>query len=92
MSAGVEGLVARVWPLETNRENGIGRTLRDKLHATQDLERRFAAIANSLWQQYRRPATHEVDFACSFQEARYFLTGIWALADLAERIEEKRSR
>ncbi len=89
--AGAEGLVKRVWPSETNRENGVGRTIGDKLRSPRKFERRFARIANALWQEYRNCAAHDADFYCSYHETRHFLSAVRAMVDLADRIEAART-
>lgn len=87
--AGAEGLIRRVWPSETNSDSGVGKTIREKRQSPSHLERRFATIAGALWHEYRGGAAHEEDFGCSFHEARYFVSGIRAMADLAERIKQE---
>jgi len=90
----IEAIVKNVWPAEFARGGSradFGRTLDEKAaRASNDLERRFARIAQALYKNYRNPAEHQLDFRCSYEEARLFVNGIRVLLDLGERVRRIR--
>ena len=88
----IEALAKRVWPEAFTPPNWDGKLVsvyHGKLYSSSELEERFANISLTLHKSYRNPANHDFDkFKCSFEEARFFLTGVRTLVDLWERISQ----
>lgn len=95
LGGSIEAIVRRLWPMNcaSIRQAGfdLAATLHEKRSRGTELEQRFASIAIALYKSYRNPAEHEFDsFKCSFDEAKFFLSGIRTLLQLAEQIEAAR--
>ncbi len=89
---GIEGLARRVWPDDIPkgdaRKGKLVGVLHDKRRdESNQLERRFANLALTLYNEYRKPAHHDLDsFQCTWAEARFFVSGMRVLFDISERL------
>ncbi len=91
----IEGLAKKLWPTEFDQGSRKGE-LRNVLQAHfatgSEAERRFARLALTLYDVYRKPVSHDLGaFKCTWDEARFFHAGIRTLHTLSEEVEQSRS-
>ncbi len=88
----IEGLAKKLWPKEFDQGSRKGE-LRNVLQAHfatgSEAERRFARLALTLYDVYRKPVSHDLaTFKCTWDEARFFHAGIRTLHTLSEEVEQ----
>jgi hypothetical protein len=91
----IEGLAKKLWPKDFDQGGRRGE-LRNVLQAHfatgSEAERRFARLALTLYDVYRKPVIHELGaFKCTWDEARFFHAGIRTLHTLSEEIHQSGS-
>jgi hypothetical protein len=94
---GIEALAKRTWPIPCSgsqqSQNTLVQELMSKRQSGREHEQRFADIAITLYKRYRNPFVHEFEkFRCSFNEARFFVSGMRTLLELSDRIIASRKR
>ena len=83
---GIEALAKRIWPIDESCRRLTDLLLRKAKTGTED-EKRFGYIALGLYQSYRNACVHDFGtFHCSVTEARFFVSGMHTLSELADRI------
>ena len=92
---GIEALTRRLWgnefPANRDAKRGVVAVLDHKRKFGQsELEKRFAAVALSLYTAYRNPVAHDFDrFRCTWAETRFFVSGMRVLLDISERLAQQ---
>jgi hypothetical protein len=87
----IEALTKRLWPKEFGQK-GLRKILLDHAAVGTQTERRFAQVGLTLYTVYRNPVAHELGtFKCTWDEARFFHSGIRTLHSLSEEVEKSRS-
>lgn len=91
----IEALAKRLWPNEFDKDTRQGElrnVLRGHTDSQDEIERRFARTALTLYDVYRKPAVHAFgSFRCTWEEARFFYCGMRTLTELAESLLKKRT-
>ena len=89
----IEGLVKDLWKGEissSSREGSLWNVLREHCKSSDEDECRFARIALTLYDVYRKPAQHDMhSFHCTWSEARFFHIGIKTLLELSDSIKKR---
>ncbi|MGA2068338.1 MAG: hypothetical protein ABSG86_25420 [Thermoguttaceae bacterium] len=92
----IEALAKELWPKEFDlgsRKGELRNVLQAHYATGGEAERRFARIALTLYDLYRKPVTHDLAaFKCTCDEARFFYDGIRTLHTLSQEIAQSRSR
>ncbi|MHB8970040.1 MAG: hypothetical protein ACYC3X_10230 [Pirellulaceae bacterium] len=90
----IEGLTKDLWPdsfTHGSRENGFPDAVHKYRRNGNELEKRFAQVALTLYDRYRNPAIREIaTFRCSWEETTFFFSGIRALLDLRDRLKKEK--
>ncbi len=87
----IEALARGLWPREfTGPRPKLTQILDEKTKSTDIRIKRFAWVAMSLHKTYRNVAAHEMGtFRCTWDEARFFYSGIRMLRSLADEIGQQ---
>ena len=90
----IEEITKRVWPERDTdpRSNWLSKILQTKANYPKNkFEESFAKSAIFLYNKYRKPAEHNpVHFRCSYDDAKFFYSGIVALNSLGAKIISQR--
>jgi hypothetical protein len=90
----IEGLAKDLWGAEFSQQTRKGElrnTLQEHIRSPDENEQRFARLALTLYDVYRKPAQHNLRaFQCTWEEARFFHSGMRTLVELSDKIKTKR--
>ena len=92
----IEGLTKDLWGLQFSqqpRKGELRNVLQEHINSLDENERRFSRLALALYDVYRKPAQHNLrEFQCTWEEARFFHTGMRALVELSDKIKAKNKK
>lgn len=95
LAPAIEALAKRAWmtefPTDRNGRRALVSILDRKRSTGTDVEKRFARIAQMMYDTYRNPSAHDFDrFQCSWTDARFFVTGVRNLLEISDLLVKTR--